>query len=174
MGWDRVLDAFYRAARGMIPRLDTYRPFYGKVIHQNPDGTVDVVSDDPMMPPGGLSHLPLRHGIPGLTKVSIATGTSILIFYENGDPSRACVGLWAGSETGVRLVLTADMIVLGGTDGAEPPAKGQTLQDYLNATAKLLAAHLHPASSGTTSPSLTLAAPALTPPDILATNVVVK
>jgi len=129
MGWDRIKDAFFRAARGASPRAEYYRPFYGRVVAQS-GNTVDVVPDDPMMPPGGLPGIPLRHGVPGLA-VTVLPGTSVIIAYENGDPSRAYASLWAGSEVGVRLLFAADMITLGGAVGAEPPPKGTSLNAAL-------------------------------------------
>lgn len=170
--WDRAKASLFALIRAALPRIDYYAMYRGKVVRwYAAEQTVDIQPSDPRMPT--MSHVPFRHGLPGAV-VDVNTGTTVLIGWENGDPAMDFACLWSGGESVSSLTLNADQIVLGGSAGAEPAAKGQTLQSYLNGMATLLAAHIHPASSGTTSPSVTLVAPALTPPDILASNVQVK
>jgi hypothetical protein len=54
---------------------------------------VDILPDDPRVKGAGLSHVPLMHGLPGLT-VRVVPGNYVRLLYENGDPSRPVVALW--------------------------------------------------------------------------------
>lgn len=161
MRWDRIKEAFFRASRGASPRVEYYRPFFGTVVAQN-GNTVDVVPDDPMMPTAGLQGVPLRHGLPGISlscTVDPTKKTSVIVAYENGDPARAYASLWAGSETGVTAVWTANLITLGGTVGAEPPVKGMSYNAALTTFLAALTAYLT-AIEGVADPS-NLATPAM-------------
>jgi hypothetical protein len=146
-----------------LPRIDYYAPYFGKVVLWNADDqTVDVQPSDPGVP--SMARVPFRCGLPGVV-MSVQPGTSVVIEWLNGDPSQPIASSWQGGEHVVRLTLNADQIYLGGETGAEPAAKGQTLQTYLNKLAALLTAHTH---GITVDP--TLSALAVTPPTIAATN----
>jgi hypothetical protein len=167
-----VLSTFQALMRAAFPRIDYYATYFGKVVawdfaHQ----TVDVTPSDPRLP--GMSGVPFRHGLPGVM-ADVASGASVAITWLDGDPSRPIASSWGGSEQVLRLTLNADQIFLGGADGSEPAARGQTLQHYLETVAELLEKHVHGAPGGATVASDSLVSPALKVPSLLATNVKVK
>lgn len=164
MSADRVAAVWDALVQVALPRIDYHPLYFGKVIAWNDDQTVDVEPNDPKMPT--LSNVPFRHGLPGVT-MTVKPGTTVLVGFENGDPVMRFAGLWSGGEHVVKLTLNADQIFLGGEDGAEPAAKGQTLQTYLNRLAGLLTAHTHGIA---TDPTLA----SITPPVVTATNASVK
>lgn len=141
MEWDRVKGAFFRAVRSADPRRDYYRLYRGVVVAQSPDlRQVDVVCDDPRLPATGLGGVPLR-GIAG-DRVDlrgangrILPGTTVVVGWEDGDPSRVFAALWSlGVPT--KRVIAADEVIVGGEDGAEPPVKAS----YLDAETTFLKA----------------------------------
>jgi hypothetical protein len=172
-----VLATLRALMRAASPRIDYYATYFGKVVSWAPGSqTVDVTPSDPRLP--GMAGVPFRHGLPG-TVVDVDSGTSVAITWLNGDPSQPIAFLWGGGEHVKQLVLNADQIVLGG-DGAEPAAKGQTLQNYLESLARALAAHTHvsggagaPTSPADTTPT-DLLETRIKPPTLTATNVYVK
>jgi hypothetical protein len=167
-----VLSTFRALVRVAFPRIDYYATYYGKVVKWNYDAqTVDIAPSDSRLP--SMAGVPFRHGLPG-TVADVGSGTSVEITWLNGDPSQPRAALWSGGETVLRLTLTADQIVLGSSDGAEPAARGQTLQHYLETVADLLEKHVHGAPGGATLVSDSLVSPALKVPSLLATNVKVK
>lgn len=178
MSYDRLKEAFFGAVRAAQPRLDFYAMYFGRVVAMDADAqTVDVVPDHPSMPPRGLQKVPLR-GEAGLTvdlrgpDGGVAAGTSVLFGWENGDPSRIFACLWSLGAVPAKRVIRASEIVLGDENTAEPAAKGQTLQSYLEQLATLLAAHTHAGVTtgpGTSGPAPTLAS--IEPPSILASVV---
>jgi hypothetical protein len=168
MQWDRLKENIAAIVRGSLPRLDYYANYYGRVVKfDEPRQQVDVVPDDARLPT--MQGVPLRGPAGAHWTIDVAGSPSVLITWENADPARpVAFGFGTGAHV-LSLTLNADQIYLGGTDGAEPAAKGTTLQAYLNALAALLAAHTH---GITVDPSLAL--PAITPPNIQATNALVK
>lgn len=177
MKWSRGLEAFAAMVRSVLPRLDYQACYFAKVVAFNFDRQqVDLVPDDPRFP--GMQGIPLR-GFPGAVfdlrdpvTGQVADGITMLVGWEDANPARPfALGFGVGARV-PSVTLNADQIYLGGEDGAEPAAKGQTLQTFLDGLTKQLIAHFHPASSGTTSPSVQLAS--LQSPDILAKNALVK
>ena len=172
MKWGRTMEAFAAMVRGVLPTLDYQASYFGKVVAFNFDRQeVDVVPDDARMPT--MAGVPLR-GLPGAIydlrrgpgSNAVADGVTVVISWENGDPSRPyAMGFGKGAHV-PSITLNADQIILGGGDGTEPAAKGQTLQTFLNSLTASLVAHFHPASSGTTSPSAQLTG--LEAPNVLA------
>lgn len=64
-------------------------------------GLVDVVPDDVLHRGTGLSRLPIKHGLPGVT-VRVPAGARCLVGFEAGDRQRPYVQLWEeGSVTSV-------------------------------------------------------------------------
>ena len=172
--------------RGVLPTLDYQACYFAKVVEfnfdrQQVDLEPDAVRDGkPLLPT--MQGVPFRGPAGALWTVAVGTEPppTVLVTWENGDPSRpVAFGFGTGAHV-LRLTLNADQIYLGGEDGAEPAAKGKTLQDYLNSLAQALTAHTHvaPSGGGPTSPAATagtdLLPSTVTPPDVLATNAKVK
>lgn len=97
---------FAQLVKSAVPRLDWFALYRGKVLGQA-GNTVDVQPDDARLP--AMSKVPLRHGLPGVS-VTVQPGTSILVGWENGDPSRPYACLWEGGET-------VTSMTIGGTNG---------------------------------------------------------
>lgn|GEM_PF-6259250 len=167
---DRLKRALYALFKASVPRLDYYARYSGRVVRQPSPGSLDVQPDDPRIP--SMGGVPLKNGIRGLT-MDVPPGSSVMIGWENADPARPYCESWAGGETDtISITIVADKITLGSEAGAEPAAKGQTLQSYLNALAAALVAHTHPVSGPLAGPSVPLAVPgAITPPVVTAIKV---
>ncbi len=115
-----------RVVRRFIQRVD-YQAYYPcKVISQNGDGTLELKPDlDKKLP--GLSKVPIRYGIPGVT-VKVSGGARVMLSYENGDPTRPFAAIWETDSlkeikvTASTLAhVTAPQIKLNG--GARPLAR---------------------------------------------------
>lgn len=167
---DRLLSAFHALIKSATPRLDYMASYKAAVVQFNEDDqTVDVLPADPRVP--SMARVPFLHGTPGTT-VAIRTGTTVLISWSGGDPSEPFAESWGGGESVKRLTISAEQITLGSEAGAEPAAKGQTLQTYLNNLAAALVSHTHPVSGALAAASAPLAVPGvITPPVITATKV---
>lgn len=167
--------------RSVLPRLDYQACYFAKVVKWDEQRQqVDLAPDDARWPT--MQGVPFRGPAGALWNIDTNTSQppTVLVTWENGDPSRpVAFGFGTGAHV-LKVTLNADQIYLGGEDGAEPAAKGQTLQDYLNSLAKALTAHTHvaPSGGGPTSPAATagtdLLPSTVTPPDVLATNAKVK
>jgi hypothetical protein len=57
------------------------------------DGTLDLLPDDPRVRGTGLSRVPIRHGLPGVT-VRVVTGSRVLLGFVEGDPRKPYASLW--------------------------------------------------------------------------------
>lgn len=168
--------AFASLVHAVMPRIDYFCLYRARVVTQSlDDGSLDIVPDDDRLP--SMSGIRFRPGIPGVT-IAVRPGSSVMVGWSEGDPSQPFCSLYEGSEPDVKAItISADRITLGATSGAQPAAKGQTLQDYLEALAAKLTAHVHAGvttGGGVSGPSTTLATPALDVPDLRATNVRVK
>lgn len=57
------------------------------------DGTLDLLPDDEKVRGTGLSRVPIRHGLPGVT-VRVVTGSRVLLGFVEGDPRKPYASLW--------------------------------------------------------------------------------
>lgn len=90
-----ALDALIRWTTREQPYLRLYP---ATVRAQAADGTLDLEPDDAAIRGTGLSGVPIRHGIPGVT-VEISAGQRIMLGFEAGDPRRPYAALWRTSGT---------------------------------------------------------------------------
>lgn len=90
-----ALDALIRWTTREQPYLRLYP---ATVRAQAADGTLDLDPDDAAIRGTGLSGVPIRHGIPGVT-VEISAGQRIMLGFEAGDPRRPYAALWRTSGT---------------------------------------------------------------------------
>lgn len=61
------------------------------IITQNDDDTLELQPDSDALP--GLSHVPMRLGVPGI-RVRVADGSRVDLAFEGGHPSRPVATLW--------------------------------------------------------------------------------
>jgi hypothetical protein len=119
-----------------------YSQWYrSKIISQAADGTVDLMPDDERVRGAGLSHVPILHGIPGLT-VKVVPGTYVDLFFENGDPSSPKCALAAdgSSVQSVQLEAVREIVHVAPAHKFGPTANpnqsvpcGEFLMAYLDA-----------------------------------------
>lgn len=104
--------------------IDYFALYDAKLVSQSADNaTVDLHPTDSRLP--GMTKVPLRHGIPGLT-VQVAPGATLRLGWDNGDPSKPYACLWNGGETVISEVISATLLKLGASAAADAVVKGTT------------------------------------------------
>lgn len=122
-------DRGFRASVNAIINQETagidYFTFYdATVITQSADMlSVDVRPGDQRL--SGITRVPLRHGLPGVT-VQVTPGATIRIGWDRGNPSMPYAALWQGGETAISIVVSSASIMLGG-NGLFPLTEGVVL-----------------------------------------------
>lgn len=117
------------------------RQYPSKVVAQDADGTLHLLPDDPRMGFLGLTQVPMRHGIPGLT-VKVVPGQYVNLFFEGGDPKKPAAALWPDGSSVLEVELqstakntfVAPLTAIG--PSAEPTqsfVRGEALVAYLDA-----------------------------------------
>lgn len=129
--------------RFVSPRLDPLAFYDAEVKAMNDDGTVDIKPDSSRWG-AGLSRVPIRHGLPGVT-VRVKQGARVRLSFAGGDERNPFVSLWdPGSletitvvaDTSVRI--DAPQIIWGTEDDARPVARaGDLIEVYLPAVPPL-------------------------------------
>lgn len=85
-----ALEAFIR----WVMRDTLYLASYpSEVQGQADDGLLELLPDDERVRGTGLSRVPIRHGLPGVT-VRVPVGARVLLAFEGGDPRRPIATLW--------------------------------------------------------------------------------
>jgi hypothetical protein len=125
-------------------KIDYSRLYPAKVLKQAGDGTLELLPDSEKIRGNGLTRVPIRHGIPGVT-VKVPPGGKVLLFFESGDPKLPAAALWPTGESVTEVrVKTPKLIVEGDIEcTGEITAKSTTL-------AIKLTDHRHPSSTGPT------------------------
>jgi hypothetical protein len=153
-GSDRLkagLDAYL--ATKVQPQIDALAGYWATVSAQNGDGTLELTPDSPRLP--GLSGVPIRYGVPGVT-ATVPAGARCLVEFAQADLTKPCVTAWEPG-TGVTTTVTASgqfnlngtPIVLNG--GSTPVAK----------EGSATVAHLHTGTAGPYGVTLVTAAPVI-------------
>ena len=97
-GLGPALDAVLRRA---LRRVDYLAHYPARVVSQSAAGLLDLVPDDPRVPP--CSGVPIRYGLPGVV-ATVPADERVTLTYEGGDPSKPVAALWAaGSVTRVTI-----------------------------------------------------------------------
>lgn len=113
---------------------DLERTFAARVVAQNADGTLELRPTDPKMP--GLSRVPVRLGLPGVTGYQVIPGIDCSLEYENGDPSKPFVSSF-GRGQALTLGVGLTSLTVSATDiqmgGSEPLVKFAALQAWVAA-----------------------------------------
>lgn len=108
-----------------VMRDTTYLATYPATVMGQAGEMCEVLPDDPKIGgPTGLSGVPIRHGIPGLS-VMVPPGSRVLLAFENGSPKKPYVALW---EKGTVLSLVL-------ADGTMPLARVGDTVSITSATA---------------------------------------
>lgn len=69
------------------------RSFEATVERDHGDNTLDLLPDDARVRGTGLSRVPIRHGLPGVT-VRVVTGSRVLLGFVEADPRKPYASLW--------------------------------------------------------------------------------
>jgi hypothetical protein len=110
---DRLTRSVGAIVRHLTAHIDYFALYPAKLVSQNDDGTLELKPDDSRLP--GLSKVPIRYGIPGVT-VKVASGARVLVGFEGGDPAAPVATLWeSGSVTELTIDATSDIKVNGGS-----------------------------------------------------------
>ncbi len=102
---DRLKGSLVSIIRGVMREVAYHKPYPARVIQQDADGTLHLRPDSAVLP--GLTGVPIRYGVPGVT-ARVPPGTRCIVAFENGDPQTPVV---MGFEPGAVLELSLD----GGT-----------------------------------------------------------
>jgi len=142
-------------------RIDYSRLYPSKVIRQSGDGSLEILPDAEEMRGNGLTGVPLRLGIPGLS-VRLPPGGVVLLFFESGDPKLPACGLMPGSSQVIsaelvlssELTITAPKVTINGNLAVQGDvsALGEVQAHYPVAPVTL-SRHLHITPVGNSSPA---------------------
>jgi hypothetical protein len=103
---DSVLDRFKGSLvsiiRSVMNEVDYHKPYPARVVVQDADGTLQLKPDSDRIP--GLTGVPIRYGIPGVT-ARVPAGTRCIVEFENGDARAPIV---TGFEPGALIELSFD------------------------------------------------------------------
>lgn len=154
--------ALVAAIKSLTDSAINYSQWYpSKVIVQQSDGSLDLLPDDPRVRGQGLTNVPLKTGIPGLS-VKVLPGTYVRLFFENGSPSEPAAALADHAsgvlevqlQASVKVSVIAPQINLGAV-GSPPQSNlnGELLLAYIDGINNAIVAALSaitpgPASSG--------------------------
>jgi hypothetical protein len=112
---DRLKALLTGFIRAVTRQVDYCARYPCTVAGQNADGTLELVPDSPKFV--GLSKVKYRPGIPGAT-LTVASGTRVLLGFDNADPSKPYAEGWDQVGTVTELDVNATLIKLNsGTNG---------------------------------------------------------
>jgi hypothetical protein len=111
---DKLLKALYKALR--LERLDYLAMYPATVIRDHGDLHVDLEADDPSI--GQLTRVPIWLGLPGVTAMTVANGSRVLLGFHQGHPDKHFADLWRGLrsitlEAGQTITFGATRVNLG-------------------------------------------------------------
>lgn len=148
---DPIASAIGTIVRRETARLDFYASYEARVVGQNADETLELQPADPRL--RGMSRIPIRPGMAGVTSQTVPSGSTALVKFANGDPARAYVAGFVGASA-TAITFDAIMIKLGelATAGA---ARGDLVESELAAIAADLHTHTHPVAGAVAGASTT-------------------
>jgi hypothetical protein len=125
-------------------KFDYSRMYPAKVLKQAGDGTLELLPDAERIRGNGLTRVPIRHGIPGVT-VKVPAGGKVLLFFESGDPKLPAACLWPDGSSCTEVKIVAPKLIVEGNIECtgEIVAKSTTAPVALSS-------HLHPSAVGPT------------------------
>lgn len=74
-----------------------YHKHYVATVQRQLGDAVDLLPDDPEIRGTGLSNVPIMYGLPGVS-ATVAPGTKMTLFFENGDPTKPRAAMWEGGH----------------------------------------------------------------------------
>ncbi len=98
-----VAEALKACIEAVVGRRLTFTAWYpARVVSQDAQGRLEVILDDsPLGKELGMSAVPIRHGVPGLT-VEVPPGARVRVGFDAADPAQPFAALWdEGSVTSV-------------------------------------------------------------------------
>jgi hypothetical protein len=111
----------------VMARVDYHALYPCRVISQNADLTLELKPDVDKFGPG-LSRVPLRLGLPGVS-VKVKAQARVLLGFEGGDPQRPVATLWEADgldeitiTAQTKAIVNAPKVFLGDEDNAQPVA----------------------------------------------------
>lgn len=111
---DRLGAAFDTCVEAALPSVDYDALYTCQVISQNADGTLDLQPNSSRVP--GQKNIPIRLGFPGT--LSVQAGTSMLLGWENGDPSVpfACLPVAGSPGSAPAAARVGDLVTITQAD----------------------------------------------------------
>lgn len=154
---DPLAAAIGTLVRRETAKVDFLGSYEARVVGQNADGTLELVPSDARLP--GMSKIPIRPGVAGVTVQTVPSGSTALLGFANGDPARPhVVGFVGASATAITIDALA--IKLGALATAFA-ARADLVEAELAKIATALITHVHGGvtagftSSGTAPPVYT-------------------
>lgn len=86
-------------------KIDFSRMYPARVVAQSADSSLELIPDSPTLRGNGLSGVPLRFGIPGLT-AKIPPGGKVLLYFEAGDPKLPACCIHPENSAAIEMTLT--------------------------------------------------------------------
>lgn len=103
--FDRLRSAIIAIIRHEVRHTDYFAQYPARVLSQSSDlRTVDVVPDSDRVP--AQRQVKLRTGIPGVD-VKLATGSRVIVAWENGDPQRIFAALAEADPKPLEIIVRA-------------------------------------------------------------------
>lgn len=91
--FDRAKAGLANFVRGVFPRFDYFARYPGTVVKQGGNNSFDFQPDSTRVP--GLSGLPVRFGLPGVSvQLALNSRPRCLLGFFGGDPTQPFLDLW--------------------------------------------------------------------------------
>jgi hypothetical protein len=84
-----------------------YSQLYPATVVKQTGNELEVDPDDERIKGGGITHVPMRHGIPGLV-VTVNPGQRVMIFFEEGRATQPAAALWPDGSSVKAVAFTVD------------------------------------------------------------------
>lgn len=130
-------------------RIDYARMYPATVISQASDGTLEVIADDVKVRGSGITQVPIRHGLPGVT-VEVPADVRVLVFFEDGNPRKPAAALWPDGSSVTKMKIACPEIEIDGNLNVT----GEVTAKSGSASSVSLTGHKHPSAVGPTSPPI--------------------
>jgi hypothetical protein len=128
-------------------RIDYSRMYPARVLAQSGDGSLELLADNPKVRGTGVTQVPIRHGLPGVT-VKVNPGARVLLFFEGGDPKEPAAALWPDGSSCSEIAIKAPTVTI---DGDLFVTGEVTAMSAIPGAQITLSHHLHPTAMGPTS-----------------------
>jgi hypothetical protein len=151
-GAARVMRDFEALVESCVGNRIDYSRMYAAKVVSGGAGMVDILADDPSVRGNGITRVPIRHGVPGVT-VTVPSGGRVMLFFEDGDPKKPAAALWPDGSSVTALKITAatvtiegDLNVTGAITSASVAASGEVTAQTSSSPIPL-SGHTHPTAA---------------------------